>query len=298
MQGNRRATPKDKHLVENINGFSLEEIVSFLFKHNLVKESYYLLWIYALLLRWTVGLHSYSGAKTPPMYGDYEAQRHWMEITINLPMSDWYFDTPQNNLLYWGLDYPPLTAYVSYFFGIFAAKVEPEMVALTSSHGYETSTSKVIMRLTVLFSDILLFIPALFWLTNTNFDKSEWTRKTVLKLILLSQPAFLLIDHGHFQYNCVFLGLTTLAAVLIINDHDFFGSVCFSLALNFKQMALYYAPAIGMYLFAKCIYQKSFITHLTMLGIAVVSTFALMWYPFCFYAPQGQTCFSSIAQGI
>lgn len=29
------------------------------------------------------------GKNTPPMFGDMEAQRHWMEITINLPLYDW-----------------------------------------------------------------------------------------------------------------------------------------------------------------------------------------------------------------
>lgn len=89
----------------------------------------------ALLLRWTLSLHSYSGERgyarqcqvalrrpamglppassrcrsvaarplsvpaaaprpatgmhTPPRYGDYEAQRHWMEITVNLPAAEW-----------------------------------------------------------------------------------------------------------------------------------------------------------------------------------------------------------------
>lgn len=47
------------------------------------------------------------------MYGDYEAQRHWMEITTQLPMSEWYF----HDLQYWGLDYPPLTAYHSWLLG-------------------------------------------------------------------------------------------------------------------------------------------------------------------------------------
>ena len=27
------------------------------------------------------------------MHGDYEAQRHWQEITVNLPLSDWYNQT-------------------------------------------------------------------------------------------------------------------------------------------------------------------------------------------------------------
>lgn len=27
---------------------------------------------------------------TPPRYGDYEAQRHWMEVTLHLPLRDWW----------------------------------------------------------------------------------------------------------------------------------------------------------------------------------------------------------------
>ena len=37
-----------------------------------------------------------------------------MEITTSLPVGDWYRETADNDLMYWGLDYPPLTAYVSY----------------------------------------------------------------------------------------------------------------------------------------------------------------------------------------
>lgn len=71
----------------------------------------------AVLLRCGVALHSYSGAGKPPMHGDFEAQRHWMEITFHTPIHDWYRNTTDNNLQYWGLDYPPLTAYWSYVWG-------------------------------------------------------------------------------------------------------------------------------------------------------------------------------------
>jgi alpha-1,3-glucosyltransferase len=47
------------------------------------------------------------------MFGDFEAQRHWMEITSHLPISRWYF----YDLEWWGLDYPPLTAYHSWLLG-------------------------------------------------------------------------------------------------------------------------------------------------------------------------------------
>ena len=83
------------------------------------------------LFRWTTGFWGYSGEissqslalamlmscpgfNTPPMHGDFEAQRHWIEITLHLPVSQWYF----YDLQYWGLDYPPLTAYHSWLLGI------------------------------------------------------------------------------------------------------------------------------------------------------------------------------------
>lgn len=47
------------------------------------------------------------------MFGDYEAQRHWMELTNHLPLRQWY----KYDLQYWGLDYPPLTAYHSWLCG-------------------------------------------------------------------------------------------------------------------------------------------------------------------------------------
>ena len=47
------------------------------------------------------------------MFGDYEAQRHWMELTNHLPLRQWY----TYDLQYWGLDYPPLTAYHSWLCG-------------------------------------------------------------------------------------------------------------------------------------------------------------------------------------
>jgi alpha-1,3-glucosyltransferase len=62
-----------------------------------------------LMLRSFVSLHPHSGQGKPPMFGDYEAQRHWMEVAVNLPVGSWYRNATDNDLQYWGLDYPPLS---------------------------------------------------------------------------------------------------------------------------------------------------------------------------------------------
>lgn len=100
--------------------------------------SFTCIFLFAILIRVCVSLHPYSGAGTPPKYGDYEAQRHWMEITINLPVKEWYRNSTDNDLSYWGLDYPPLTAYQSYFHGLFLRFFYPKSVALRTSRGYES----------------------------------------------------------------------------------------------------------------------------------------------------------------
>ncbi|KAG7391314.1 Glucosyltransferase-like protein [Phytophthora pseudosyringae] len=177
----------------------LQRGLQFLEENDEKRAGAWLVWLLLVLVRWMVGLHSYSGEHTPPMFGDYEAQRHWMEITTSLPVSDWYFNTTSNDLLYWGLDYPPLTAYVSYLLGRAAGVTEPAMVELASSRGYESATSKVFMRTSVVLCDVALFIPAIYYVARALYGSEQWTRRTAFLLLILLQPAVVLIDHGHFQ---------------------------------------------------------------------------------------------------
>ncbi|KAJ7600668.1 glucosyltransferase [Mycena floridula] len=231
----------------------------------------------ATLVKFCVGLGSYSGRGTSPMYGDYEAQRHWMELTIHLPTREWY----TYDLQYWGLDYPPLTAYVSWLCGYIGALIEPTWFALGASRGIETSGSKLYMRLTVLVLDALLYVPALIMFCRTwQGTRSKRTQGLAL-LVLLLQPSLLLIDFGHFQYNSVMLGLTLLSLNFFATNRDLLGAFCFVLSLGFKQMALYYAPAIGTYLLAKCIYlgpSRGF--HLLLrLALVTIVSFTLLFLP-------------------
>ena len=79
--------------------------------------------LFGLVLRAMTSFHPHSGQGKPPLFGDYEAQRHWQEITVNLPIQKWYFNGTDNDLLYWGLDYPPLTAYHSFLVGLVSKRL-------------------------------------------------------------------------------------------------------------------------------------------------------------------------------
>ncbi|KAJ3682942.1 hypothetical protein LUZ60_013169 [Juncus effusus] len=238
--------------------------------------------LFALLIRVLVSLGPYSGQAAPPKHGDYEAQRHWMEITIHLPPSDWYRNSTENDLLYWGLDYPPLSGYQSWVHGMILNATVPESVELGSSRGFESHESKLVMRWTVLLSDLIFFFPSaliFIWVYSKSNFGEEKSFMWLLAMILLN-PGLILIDHGHFQYNCISLGLTLGAISAILSDCEILASVLFTLAINHKHMSLYYAPAFFGYLFGKCLKSKYPIIHVIKLGFVVLATFALVWWPY------------------
>ena len=242
-----------------------------------------LLVLFGLLCqRAAVGLSGYSGEHQPPMYGDFEAQRHWMEVTVNLPPTSWYKDGPDNDLLYWGLDYPPLSAYASWCVGMIArCTCCPNLVELHSSRGIETPLTRAFMRCSVLASDVLVFLPAA--LAAAAAGTTDGTPRLAMLLQIAAVPALVLIDHGHFQYNGVSLGLTIWAMVAAMGGRPLISAAAFSLALNFKQMSLYLAPAFFCYLLAGCLRRRTLLDRaLTVLrlGSVVIATFAVCWAPF------------------
>ncbi|KAH9523516.1 Glucosyltransferase-like protein [Bulinus truncatus] len=236
-----------------------------------------------LTLRLGVSLWGYSGHGKPPMFGDFEAQRHWMEITVNLPAEDWYKETSDNDLQYWGLDYPPLTAYHMMINGKIAEYVNPAFVKLGSSRGLEDPALKFFMRMTVLVMDLIIFLPSaiVFFMEIRRKSSSE---KDVLVQItmLIGYPGLMLIDNGHFQYNNVSLSLCILATLAFIKKHDNLGTFLFCLALNYKQMELYHALPFFSYLFGALIQQETSkgMTKFISLSAVVAITFIVIWFPF------------------
>ncbi|ORX74683.1 ALG6, ALG8 glycosyltransferase [Linderina pennispora] len=201
-----------------------------------------------------------------PCSADYEAQRHWMEITTHLAPSEWYF----YDLQYWGLDYPPLTAFQSWLCGAVANLIDPSWVALLQSRGIETAESKMFMRASVIAFEFAIYVPAVVVLFMSRHQKVSRC---------LSKPCLTLIDNGHFQYNSVMLGLLVWSVCFAMQGRYVAMAIAFSCSLLFKQMALYYAPAVFFYLLAKCFQRRHGLALFIKLGVAVVATFAVVLSP-------------------
>jgi alpha-1,3-glucosyltransferase len=251
------------------------------------------------LFRWAAGLWGYSGKlgnppvcrdapkeeanslragfQKPPMYGDYEAQRHWMEITTHLPISQWYF----HDLQWWGLDYPPLTAYHSWLLGKIGSRIDPTWFALYTSRGSDDTNLKIFMRATVIVSEYLIYVPAVVMFAR-RFSRisslANWSASVALVAILM-QPATILIDNVHFQYNTVMLGFAVASMSSMLAGRHLWGAVFFVAALGFKQMALYYALSIFAFLLGSCIFPRINIGRLLGIAIVTMASFALLVLP-------------------
>lgn len=243
------------------------------------------------LFRWAAGLWGYSGFQAPPMHGDFEAQRHWMEVTINLPITQWYF----HDLEWWGLDYPPLTAYHSWLCGKLGALINPQWFALFTSRGLDDASLKVFMRATVLISEYLTYIPATCFFVRrytTLQGLSAWEAAVALTAILM-QPGLILIDHAHFQYNAVMLGFVVASMSCLLTGKHAWAAAFFVGALGFKQMALYYAPAIFAYLLGSCIFPRINVSRLLGIAVVTLASFAALFAPLIFGSLGGNAPLAS-----
>lgn len=101
------------------------------------------------------------------------------------------------------------------------------------------------MRLTVLIVDCLFIFPAVYLICN-KWSPIRYRNKPLfnaLIFIILIKPDQILIDHGHFQYNCLMLGLILYSFYFLINEYRYLCCFCFTIAINCKLMSVYFSLA-------------------------------------------------------
>ena len=101
------------------------------------------------------------------------------------------------------------------------------------------------MRFSVFLIDSVLLLPSIYLVCKHISPVRH--RNPALFLaslaIVIFKPDQILIDHGHFQYNSLMLGLIVLAFYCMITDRTYLCCIVFTLAINCKLMSVYYSLA-------------------------------------------------------
>lgn len=151
-----------------------------------------------------------------------------------------------------------------------------------TSRGLETDSLKTYMRATVIISEYLVLVPAAVVCVR-RLSKlsgvSPWESFVGLTALLM-QPSMMLIDHGHFQYNTVMLGFILASIASMLRGRPARSCVYFVAALGFKQMALFYAPAVFAYLLGVCMFPRINFVRFLRIAIVTILSFAALYLPF------------------
>lgn len=229
---------------------------------------------------------------------DFEVHRNWLSIVANGKPSTWYSDDVEFQSE-WRLDYPPLFAYFEWLLALLARVVSP--AALRNSAVPVESPSVVLyQRATVNASDVVLLLGLSAYCAAATVDVGrlglELLPATVSRkwnaviLLVLCNPGLLLLDHIHFQYNGMLIGLLLLVMAVVrrswrtIEVHgrargssaaadsvdadlrnDMLAAVSFTLLVFTKHLFAHLAPFVGVYLLRRC-YDAAIRVHGTQTG--------------------------------
>ncbi|KAL4081784.1 glycosyltransferase family 57 protein, partial [Scleroderma yunnanense] len=205
---------------------------------------------------------------------DFEVHRNWLAITYSLPLSQWYYDTTSE----WTLDYPPFFAYFEKVLSVLAAYVDPAIVDLHNL-GYDAWSVVAYQRTTVILTELLLGAALLRFMRNSPNP----SRHRILAASLFFHPAFIIIDHIHFQYNGFLFGILLWSILTARDGNKLASGALFAVLLNFKHIYMYLAPAYFIYLLRSyCMSTSGQIvpTRFISLANAVILVFATSLGPF------------------
>lgn len=173
-----------------------------------------------------IGFSPFSGKfnaipvdSTEAPYGDFECHRSWQAQTYFYPPSLWYTNTTLSNNSYWPIDYPPLC---SYFHRLMATTTTYHLGDLPlTTPGYMEEEYVSYMRFWVIVSEYLIFVPSCIFLVHSldHVENSKLffnSNHLGAVFTILMQPAMLIIDHGHFQFNQVMHGFVLLAIAFML----------------------------------------------------------------------------------
>ncbi len=218
---------------------------------------------------------------------------------------------------------PFCRAYLAWIWGRIAHAVAPQSVIMISSRGDETEETITLVRSAVLFTEALALAALLAMAGQQRPECGNCEEATRVALVsrmerpsmfwvsiqqaLQSVTCFLsvmcaLVDHGHTQHNSIPIISTSAWAVLMSQSRDgcwwdLLAVPCFVLALNFKQMSLYFALPVFVCHVVVCVSNgKTWtrrIVRISLTGVFVVISQIVFLFPLC---RTRSACSQQIAQ--
>ena len=243
---------------------------------------------------------------------DFDVHRNWLAITRQLPISQWYFDDVNGGTVH-TLDYPPAFAFFEYGLSNnpltdwYLPEGDRCLELLPDSDNASSGACVVFQRSTVVLGDIFFWGGAYFACMAFHYGKPQQYSMAAFLLVVLN-PALLWLDHIHFQYNGMMIGifLASLGCLFMGNNvanqnsnplaYDLYhlgGAALYAVLLNLKHLYLPLAPIYFCYLLQRyCLNaRKQFLVDkFLLLALVTASCLVLPWVPFVVATddPKGQ----------
>ena len=219
---------------------------------------------------------------------DFEVHRNWLAVTHSLPLREWYFEATSE----WTLDYPPFFAYFEWLLSHIAPFFDQRMVQV-SREAYSSPATVLFQRGSVIVTEALvLHTSAWYYLEKSPCSK---VNKLMLLALVVFNGGLLLVDHIHFQYNGLVIGMLVLCLALARDERPVAVAVAFSVLVLTKHLFLTLAPLFALYLLqVYCSSSSSDNGGKTSRRVLSIPRFSLLVFiaAACVFAALGPFCLS------
>eukprot|EP00887_Chlorella_sp_A99_P001593 scaffold8.g1593.t1 len=175
---------------------------------------------------------------------DFEVHRNWLAITASLSLREWYWDATSE----WTLDYPPFFAWFEWLLAQAAHLFDPNMLRV-QAEAYSSPATVLFQRLTVIATEAVLLVaawfatrralpsvflgmaespvtldrpspPATAVMCPLSHRRRTHGQRLAALFLVAAHPGLLMVDHIHFQYNGLLLGIFLLSITAVSEGHD------------------------------------------------------------------------------
>ncbi|OII74651.1 uncharacterized protein cubi_00204 [Cryptosporidium ubiquitum] len=169
-----------------------------------------------------------------------------MAITFNKPIKEWYYEETS----IWTLDYPIFFAYFECALGFLANKFDPKILVL-SKEPYFTKKTLIFQRLSVIITELISLVPPIILICKTK-SKSETSSLYLSLFCTIFNASLVMVDHIHFQYNGLLMGILLLS-IYLTNNYPILSALVFTFLVFTKHFFIVLAPLWFIFLLNTCV---------------------------------------------